>query len=63
MNQKFENTASLTLSIETTFVKNSCLVVTIVSFNNAGLHILTFRILETYPSKDIKLDLRHVISH
>ena len=49
--------------METSFVKNSCLVVRIVSFNNAGLHILTFRILEPYPSKDIKLDLRHVISH
>ena len=49
--------------METSFVKNSCLVVRIVSFNNVGLHILTFRILEPYPSKDIKLDLRHVISH
>ena len=47
-----------------TFVKkNSCLVARIVSFDTAGLHLLTFRILEPYPSKDIELDLSHVISH
>ena len=28
--------------------KNSCLVVRIVSFDTAGLHLLTFRILEPY---------------
>ena len=40
-----------------TFVKkNSCLVARIVSFDTAGLHLLTFRILEPYPSKDIALD-------
>ena len=33
--------------------KNSCLVAKIVSFDIAGLHLLTFRILEPYSSKDI----------
>ena len=42
--------------------KNSCLVARIV-FDAAGLHLLTFLILEPYPSKDIELDLSHVISH
>ena len=37
----------------TTFVKNSCLVFRIVLFDTVGLHLLTFRILESYPSKDI----------
>ena len=46
-----------------TFVKkNFCLVARIVSFDTAG-HPLTFRILEPYLSKDIGLDLSHVISH
>ena len=43
--------------------KNSCVVVRIVSFDTVGLHLLAFRILEPYPSKDIPLDLIHVISH
>ena len=43
--------------------KNSCLVARIVSFDTAVLHLLTFCILEPYPSKDIDLDLSHVISH
>ena len=47
-----------------TFVKiNSCLVATIVSFDTAVLHLLTFRILQPYPSKDIELNLNQVISH
>ena len=47
-----------------TFVKkNSCLVARIVSFDTAGLHLLTFRIFELYPYKDIELDLSRVISH
>ena len=47
-----------------TFVKkNPCLVSRIVSFDAAGLHLLTFLILEPYPSKDIELDLSHVIAH
>ena len=41
------------LRAEATFVKkNSCLVARIVSFDTLGLHLLTFRILEPYPSKD-----------
>ena len=37
-----------------TFVnENSCLVARIVSFDTVGLHLLTFRILEPYLSKDI----------
>ena len=43
--------------------KNSCLVARVVPFDTVGLHLLTFRILEPYPSKDIALDLSHVISH
>ena len=47
-----------------TFVKkNSCLVARIVSFDIAGLHLLTFRILEPHPSEDIEFDLSHVISY
>ena len=47
-----------------TFVKkNSCLVARIRSFDTAGLHLLGFRILETYLSKGIELDLSQVISH
>ena len=52
------------LSTGATFVKkNSFLVATIVSFDTADLHLLTFSILDPYPSKDIELDLTHVISH
>ena len=36
--------------------KNSCLVTRIVLFDTAGLHLLTFVVLEPYPSKDIELD-------
>ena len=43
--------------------KNSCLVAKIVLFDTAGLDLLTFRILEPYLSKDIELDLSHIISH
>ena len=46
------------------FVKISfCLAARIVSFDTAGLHLLTFSVLDPYPSKDIELDLNHVISH
>ena len=52
------------LSTGATFVKkNPCLVVRIVLFDIAGLYLLTFHILEPYSSKDIELDLSHVISH
>ena len=43
--------------------KNSCFVVRIVRYYTAGLYLLTFHILEPYPSKDIALGLSHVISH
>ena len=47
-----------------TFVKKtSLLVARIVSFDTAVLHVLTFPILEPYPSRDIELDPSHVISH
>ena len=47
-----------------TFVKKaSCEVPRVGSFDTAGPHRLTFHILEPYPSKDIELDLSHVISH
>ena len=46
---------SVMLCTGATFVKiNSCLVARIVSFDTAGLHLLT---------KGIELDLSHVISH
>ena len=43
--------------------KNSGLVARIVPYYTAGLHLLTFHILELYSSKDIALVLSHVISH
>ena len=42
--------------------KNSCLVARLVPYYTAGLHLLTFHILEPYPSKDIALGLSHIIS-
>ena len=55
---------SVMLCTGATFVKkNSFLLARIVSFDTAGLHLLTFRILEQYLSKDIDLDPSHVISH
>ena len=55
---------SVMLCTGATFVKKkSCLVARIVSFNIAGLHLLTFHILEPYQSKDTEFDLSHVISH
>ena len=44
-------------------MKSSCLVARIVPYYTAGLHLLTFHILEPYPPKDIALGLSHVISH
>ena len=35
--------------------KNSCLVARVVPFDTAGLYLLTLRIIEPYPSKDIDL--------
>ena len=43
--------------------RNSCLVARIVPCYTTGLYLLTFNILETYPSKDIALGISHVISH
>ena len=64
INQKSNNTMSFMLSAGATFVKkNSSLVARKVLFDTAGLHLLTFSILEPYPSKDIELDLSHSISH
>ena len=64
INQKYNNTMAVKLGTGATFVnKNSCLVARIVSFDTTGLHLLTFRVLEPYPSKDIDLDLNHVISY
>ena len=64
INQKPNSKMSVMLCTGATFVKkNSCLVVRVVSFNTVGLHLLAFRILEPYLSKDIALDLSHVISH
>ena len=62
--QKSRITMSVMLWTGATFVKkNSCLVARTVLFDIAGLHLLTFRILESYRLKDIELDLSHVISH
>ena len=64
INQKFNNTMSVMFCTEPTFVKkNFCLVARIVTFDTAGLHLLTVGILEPYLSKDIDLDLSHVISY
>ena len=64
INKKPNSSVSVMLCTGATFVKkNSCLVARIVSFDTVGLHLLTFRILEPYPSKDIALDLSHVMSH
>ena len=54
INQKLNITMSVMLCTGATFVKKkSCLVARIVSFDSVGLHLVTFRILEPYPSKDI----------
>ena len=55
---------SVTLCMGAIFTKkNSCLVARIDPYYTAGLHLLTFHILEPYPSKDIALSLSQVISH
>ena len=62
INQKLNITMSVMLCTGATFVKKiSCLVARIVSFDSVGLHLVTFRILEPYPSKDI-LTLMHYYS-
>ena len=58
------STVSVMLHRGTNFAKkNACLVARIVPYYTAGRHLLTFHILEPYPSKDIALGLSHVISH
>ena len=55
---------SVMLCMEANFAnKNPCLVARTVAYYTAGLHLLTFHILEPYPSKDIAFGLSHVISH
>ena len=55
---------SVMLCTGTSFAKkNSYLIARIVPYYTEGLHLLTFHSLEPYPSKDIALDLSHVISH
>ena len=64
INQKTNNTMSVILCTGPTFVNgNSCLVVRIISFDTAVLHLLIFRILEPYPSKYFDYDLSHGMSH
>ena len=53
---------SIMLWTGATFVKKNCLVARTVPFDTVGRHLLTFRISEPYPSKDIALDLSHVLS-
>ena len=55
---------SVMLCMEANFAKkNACLVARTVAYYSAGLHLLTFHILDPYPFKDIALGLSHVISH
>ena len=55
---------SVILSTGATFVtRNSCVAARIVSFDTAGLHLLTSRILEPYSSKDIELVISVTLSH
>ena len=62
INQEYNITVMLCTGV--TFVKKKpCLVTIIVLFDTAGLHLLTFRILEPYPSEDIAPDFSHVFSH
>ena len=63
-NQKTNSTISVMLCMGANFAnKISCLVARIVPYYTAGLHLLTFYILEPYPSKYIALGLSHVISY
>ena len=51
INKKPNSTMSVMLCTEATFVKkDSCLVARIVVFDTVSLHLLTFRVLEPYPS-------------
>ena len=64
INKKANSTMPVMLCMGINFAKkNSCLVARIVPYCTASLHLLTFHILEPYPSKDMVLSLRHIISH
>ena len=64
IDQKSNNTMSVMLCMGATFVKKySYIAARIVSFDTAGLYLLTLRSLGPYPSKDIELGLCHVISN
>ena len=53
---------SVLLCMGATFINtNVCLAVRIASFDTAGLQLLSFCVLDPYPSKDIELDLSYVI--
>ena len=55
---------SVMLCTGATFVtRNSCVAARIVSFDTAGLYLLTSRILEPYSSKDIELVISFTLSH
>ena len=63
INQKPNRSMLFMLCTEVIFVKkNSCLVTRILSFDTVGLHLLIFRILEPYPSKDV-LTLMVLLKH
>ena len=57
ISKKPNSTMSVMLCTGATFVKKNCLVVRIVPCDTVGLYLLTFCILEPYPSKDIAHDL------
>ena len=58
INQKPNNTMTAISCTGVSFVKKSSyLVAIIVLFDTAGLHLFTFCILDTYPFKDIELDI------
>ena len=62
ISKKLSSTVSVILCTGATFVmKNSCLVARIVPFDTLDLYLLTFPVFESYPSKDIALDLSHII--
>ena len=62
INKKPNSTMSAMLCTGDTFVKkNSCLVARMVPYYTVVLDLLTFHVLEPYPSKDIALGLSHVI--
>ena len=64
IDQKSNSTISAMLCTGATFVKkSSCFVARIVPYYTVVLDLLTFHILELYPSKVIALGLSHVISH